>query len=299
MRKHTDIELMKILKNKQEYQAQAIDAVLFVMNERNLLNEKRKAEIEKQIEIRKQNEKTKLNPFQIKKGMNMFYLMSLSFYITFFITFFLELDFDEDYIRVPIFLVVSIIIFLIPNFLSDDTLKYIKTDKAVESSKTTIWIAEAYYVEKGFDSKNLNIRRGFISSFVLSPLFIYLIISNGINLLEENDNYRPIEYKSEQQKINKIISDARSQIDSVHIFLDIMKMNTADEQYTNGEYSEALANYKSIKIKENKDDTTLYNNIGQCYLSLKLKDSACFYWQKSIELGALETKKLVKKYCKK
>lgn len=296
MNSHSNSELMDIINNRYDYQPMAIEAALQIAFKRNLISAYKKEEMEKELADSLNLENMKLSNAEIKTGLKLFFLNIVVFLGAFVLARFLGLDFDEDYIAFPLFIIVGVIFVVIPSLLSKPK-NVIENDDNKKYSIVSIWIAEAYADKINKNTGNFVYRRSIINFFIALPCIIFSLTSDtDENSYEYNDDY-----VENHQDIMKSIDDYQKEInalkDTFHLLSNAVFYNEAQRYFEESKFDSALLFYKKLESFQSTD-SVMYYQIGLCFQKLNKKDSACLYFKKSMDLGFAEAKKNFNKNCK-
>ena len=296
MNSHSNSELIDIINNRFDYQPMAIEAAIYIAFKRNLISAYKKEEMEKELADSLNLENMKLSNAEIKTGLKLFILNIVVFLGAFVIARFLGLDFDEDYIAFPLFIIVGVIFVVIPSLLSKPK-TVIENDDNKKYSIVSIWIAEAYADKINKNTGNFVYRRSIINFFIALPCIIFSLTSD---IDDYSYDYKE-DYVENHQDIMRKIDDYQKEIyamrDSFNLYSNILFSNEAQRFMDEKKFDSALFYFKKLEYYQAADSVVFYQ-IGFCYQKLSKKDSACLYFKKSMEMGYPEAKKNFNKNCK-
>lgn len=296
MNSHSNNELMDIINNRYDYQPVAIEAALHIAFKRNLISTNQKDEIQKELADSLNLENIKLNNAELKSGLKLFYLNIVVFLGAFILARVLGLDFDEDYIAFPLFIIVGVIFVVIPSLFSKPK-TIIENDDNKKYSIVSIWIAEAYADKINKKTGNFIYRRSIINFFIALPCIIFTLTS-GIddNSYEYNDDY--VETKHDVMKtIDEYQKEINAMKDTFNLLSNAVFNNEAERFMDEKKFDSALFYFKKLEYYQSADSVVFYQ-IGFCYQKLSKKDSACLYLKKSMDMGYPEAKINFNKNCK-
>lgn len=289
-------ELLSIISNKGDYQSGEYEAAIFVAIKRKLITEDEGDNYLSSQYNKNNSHKSGYSNSDVKNGLNNFFVGHTVFFVAFLIATGFNLNFDDPKVGETIIGVLSLIfLFFNVNFFPNE-----KNEDSIPNtySAFAIWFAEPF-IDKGNFWKTkydkLFFRKNFISLIIVIPFVLFNFTNDKKldNVTMKNNDFKH-SYSYDMAKTNSEIKKMTNQFkelkDTFNIFYSRLIINEGDSLFRTKNYPAALKSYKSA-LNYVDTDTIIYTNIGNCFIQLKQKDSAIYYWEKAKLLGSSVAKK--------